>query len=282
MEYRWSKKGRELLEEINTTSYPDSLLCCWYIGQMGLVVKWKDIIICLDPVLHDLCREDGSTRRNYETPFAPEDFTGVAAVLGTHLHTDHLDRKTFLPLSMKNPEAKVIVPAPLCKEMVKGGISKTCLTGASEGSEIIISKDVSVIPVAAAHETYQVDENGDHLCMGYILDIGGFRIYHAGDTLVTSRLLETLSSYRPFHMAFLPINGTDEERRQRGIIGNMGCRDAVYLSRFIEADVTIPLHYDMIKGNGEDPLHFASCMQMYAPGRKHHIMVLGERYIYGR
>lgn len=276
---RWYKKGENLLREIRETALPDSILSCWYIGQMGVILKWKHFVLFLDPVLNDLYRTDGSSRRTYEIPFLPDQVTGVLAVLGTHDHADHINMDTLGPLLKANPLAGVVIPRSVEQSLIQKGLPAANLTGACAGTEIRLTEEIVITPVAAAHERYETDEEGNFLCLGYVIQLGAFRIYHAGDTLVTPDLLETLAVHKPFHMAYVPINGMDEERHQRGIIGNMGCRDAVYLVQRIEADMTIPMHYDMVAGNGENPLMFADCMHQYAPDKKYHIMKLGERFL---
>ena len=77
----------------------------------------------------------------------------------------------------------------------------------------------------------------------------------------------------------LPINGRDLERNEQDIVGNMNSREACWFASEIKADLTIPLHYDMIGGNEENPLVFADYMERYYPEKKYHIFRLGERYI---
>ena len=62
-------------------------------------------------------------------------------------------------------------------------------------------------------------------------------------------------------------------------MGNMNSREACWFASEIGADLTIPLHYDMIGGNEENPLVFADYMERYYPEKKYHIFRLGERYI---
>ena len=69
MGYIWYKKGQELLTEISESRLPDDMAAFWYIGQMGMVIKWRNTVIYVDPVLGDMKGEDGKTRRNYEPPF---------------------------------------------------------------------------------------------------------------------------------------------------------------------------------------------------------------------
>lgn len=70
MSYQWYKKGRELLEEIEKTYLPEELLSLWYIGQMGMIVKWKEKVLCLDPVLGGYAgrRWKGSEKLSHSLP----------------------------------------------------------------------------------------------------------------------------------------------------------------------------------------------------------------------
>ncbi len=310
MKYEWYKKGTDLLNEIADTTLPDSMLALWYIGQMGVVVRWKDMTVCFDPVLNDLCGNDGLTQRNYPVPFEPRDFRGLDFVICSHNHADHINPATLLPLIQANPGLRIVVPEPEragltgCglsgSEFTGCGLPAASLLGARAGEPIPLSRGAVLHPVAAAHETYVTDANGDQRNLGYVLELdaadaspasgsasvsghpsgSALRLYHSGDTVVTPQLIRDVSAFSPIHIACIPVNGLDTERHSRGIIGNMDCRDAAYFASRIGADLTIPLHYDMVMGNEENPLIFAGYMRELYPGRKYHIMQLGERFIY--
>ena len=99
------------------------------------------------------------------------------------------------------------------------------------------------------------------------------------DTVVTRELIQKLQKAQGIDAAMLPINGRDLERNEQDIVGNMNSREACWFASEINADLTIPLHYDMIGGNEENPLVFADYMERYYPEKKYHIFRLGERYI---
>lgn len=291
MEYQWYKEGKALLEEMKNTVLPESMAAVWYIGQMGVVVKWKELVVCFDPVLNDLCYPDGRTRRNYAPPFGPEEFEDVDYVVCSHNHRDHLNMETLLPLWKANPLVRFIVPEPEKECLISGGISSEAVIGAKAGEEIILEKkgskpgktDLSkcarLCPIAAAHEEYVTDEHGNQRNLGYVMKCRGLNIYHAGDTVVTQKLIEDVCACGPIAAACVPVNGVDTERHSRGIIGNMDCRDAAYFVQQIAADMTLPMHTDMVMRNEENPLIFAEYMRSLYSGRKYHIMQLGERLI---
>lgn len=281
MSREWYCKGKSLQEEIRQTCLPDFLLAIWYIGQMGTIVKWKDNVICFDPVLNDLKNSEGISRRNYERPFEPESWMEAEYIIGSHAHADHINLETLLPMAEKNQKVKFIVPETERKELIKAGIDEIRVIGAKAGKKIYLNDGMILYPIAAAHEVYVKDIEGNDKNLGYVLECEKQKVYHAGDTVLTEKLIQDVKSLGAISIACIPINGIDFERRRRRIIGNMNYRDAAFFSQQIEADITIPMHYDMVMGNEENPLYFADYMQNRYPGRKYHIMQLGERMIYG-
>lgn len=282
MTYRWNKKGEELLKEIRETHVPEYMVALWYIGQMGIVVKWNGLTVCFDPVLNDLYHLDGSSRRNYEPPFAPKEFRGVDYVICSHNHKDHMNIETLKPLWKANPGMKIIVPKPEQADLIGAGIREEAVIGAKAGEELVLmagERKSVLCAVAAAHEEYITDEHGDQKNLGYVMKCNGVHIYHGGDTVVTQKLIEDVAVHGPITVACIPVNGVDFERHGRGIIGNMDCRDGAYFASRIHADMTLPMHTDMVMGNEENPLIFAEYMRNLYPGRKYHLMQLGERLI---
>ena len=133
--------------------------------------------------------------------------------------------------------------------------------------------------MAKAHEEYQFDREGCSRTLGYQISLGSRKIFHSGDTIVTRELIQKLQKAQGIDAAMVPINGRDLERNEQDIVGNMNSREACWFASEIKADLTIPLHYDMIGGNEENPLVFADYMERYYPEKKYHIFRLGERYI---
>ena len=87
--------------------------------------------------------------------------------------------------------------------------------------------------------------------VGYAL--GASRaVYHAGDTIVTDALLEAIEPLG-VEVALLPINGRDEEREARGIVGNMDAVEAVELALADRCVRARPHHWDGFEGNTVPP-----------------------------
>lgn len=279
MSYVWYKKGEPLLAEIQAVRRRQSCAGIWYIGQMGIVLGWNGKILCVDPVLGLMPDEDGVDRRNYPVPFSPEDFS-VDYVFCTHDHGDHMHRETLQKLAAANPELRIFVPKPLKPQLAAMGIPENHIVGVCQNETFCPGnqekEQILVRGVATAHEEYRYDEEGCSETLGFVFRLGTLRLFHAGDTVVTRELAEELKKEQGLDVLMVPINGRDMERHERGIIGNMDCREACWLGAETGADLTIPLHYDMIGGNEENPLVFADCMERLYPERKYHIMRLGE------
>lgn len=275
MSYDWVMQGPALIDEVHAMQTPQDVPVIWYIGQMGLLIKFNEALIYVDPVLNDLTDANGVTRRNYPAPFAAGAIADIDYVFCSHNHADHLALDTLLPLYATDPAVQFIVPAPLVHVLTDAGIDATNVIGARDGACLPLD-GFRVYPIAAAHESYQLDEHGDHCCLGYVFEMGGCHLYHSGDTIVTPQLQEALTALPPCDAVFLPINGRDEERHRRNIIGNMDYREAADLADAIGAQLVVPMHYDMVQGNGEDPQRFADYMDAVHPDGRYRVMQLGE------
>ena len=286
---RWYKSGKALLSEIRDSRIQGGETHIWFAGQHGFIVKLCGKVFYIDVILNDLTDREGTTKRMYPPPFEPGEIQNVDYVLCSHNHSDHLNLKTILPLAKANPGVHFIVPAPCMGILAEAGINNKRIVAAKAGEIIDLSPDngsaVSIIPVPAVHTMYirdegEKDENGDYTSLGFILKGDGISLYHSGDTWVTPSLVSFLKTLLPLNIAMLPINGTDWERTEVKCIGNVGVLDAVKLARSLSIDMVIPSHYDMMSDNSENPARFADSMYALCPGKRFHILALGERFIY--
>jgi L-ascorbate metabolism protein UlaG (beta-lactamase superfamily) len=277
---RWYKSGDALLHEIRDSSLGPGMTLLWFLGQHGFIIRMAGRVFYIDVILNDFLDKNGKSSRSYPPPFAPDAPQEVDYFLCTHNHGDHLNPDTLLPLAKANPRTKFVLPMPWRHILINAGIGEDRVLGGREGEDLPLSGGVTLSPVAAAHSEYLQDERGDYLCLGYILRGGNISLYHAGDTLVTPRLVDTLKARGPIDISILPINGSDWERTSRNIIGNMNMEDAVKLARAIGTDLVIPAHYDMMASNSENPALFAAYMYALCPEKKYHVFALGERFCY--
>ena len=275
----WYKKGKELLKSIECTNLPENQVAIWYIGQCGFVLKRRNIIIYIDPVLNDICDENGNTVRLYEAPYAPDNAI-ANYVLCTHDHIDHMAMETIKGIYSNNPQVKIIVPG-VCKEaLLAEEITDGNVIEAADEKKINLS-DIQVIPFSTAHPVHCVREDGKDRNLAYYIMCGCISFLHMGDTYLTEKLIGSLKKYPSPDVLMVPINGKDFYLERQDIIGNMSAREAVKLSKELGVDLTIPMHFDMVKGNTVNPLHFVEELWEVDSGMKFSIPALGERIIFG-
>jgi L-ascorbate metabolism protein UlaG (beta-lactamase superfamily) len=100
--------------------------------------------------------------------------------------------------------------------------------------------------------------------LGYVLDDGVARVYHAGDTIPYDGQVERLRALR-VDLALLPINGRDHFREAAGIVGNMDHREAARLAADAGVDVLVPMHYDTFTQNLGFPAHLVDVVRREHP-----------------
>lgn len=265
-----------LLQDIATAPQNADLLHVWWLGQSGFLVKWNGRTFLFDPYLSDaLTIKYASTDKPHirmtERCVAPARLTGLDFVTASHLHTDHLDAETLIPIADTTPGLRLFLPAPIIPDAkTRLGNAHLIYHELDHGSQHE-AEDWSLEGVASAHNDLKTDELGRHHYLGFILRCGPFTLYHSGDTLWHDGLIETL---RPLHcdLMLLPINGHKPERR---VSGNLNGTEAAALAKACRARMVVPCHYDMFTFNTETPDEFVSaCERLQQP---HQVLQCGER-----
>lgn len=225
-----------------------------FLGQCGFLLETEKLRVAIDPVLNALI-EDGRDIRCYPPVMAPKDLR-ADYIFCTHDHIDHMPKETLVTAVKDYEKTKIVVPAGCMEELVSWGISKEKIIGMADKEERILSEKLSVKGISAAHPVHSTDEKGQDHNLVYCIELEGKKLVHLGDTYRTPRLVEGLTSFGAIDVLFPPINGRDEIREAKGIIGNLSCREAAELAKELQVGLVIPTHFDMVVGNTEDPENF--------------------------
>lgn len=145
-------------------------------------------------------------------------------ILVTHPHPDHYDRKSIEGLR-RNRDTTIVVPRP-CVEPGQVGIS---------AGESLNLGQIAVTGIAAYNLSGRFHPRSRGW-LGYMIDVEGLRIYHAGDT----DLVPEMRDLGP-DIALLPVGG----------LFSMGGRAAAKAADMMNASLCIPMHFGMfLSGRG--------------------------------
>lgn len=254
-----------------------------WLGQAGFVLRATGTTVLIDPFLAPW------NGRLYESALPPARAEGVDLVLCTHEHVDHFDASSAPAIAAASPGAVFVVPAPITDMVAEAGVAPDRVVGVQPGDDLELA-GLRIRPVPAMHGVTMEDAYGfgEELSggltrfLGFVLDAGGVRLYHAGDTIGFDGMEATLREMA-IDVGMLPINGRDPEREARGIVGNLSEREAAWLAREARFDLLIPMHYDLFARNRGYPGHLVDSVERDHPGvpvfvpPREHPFVLGAR-----
>ncbi|MGA2613495.1 MAG: MBL fold metallo-hydrolase [Spirochaetia bacterium] len=171
--------------------------------------------------------------RIFIDPFRVPSSAGPATlILVTHPHPDHYDKRAIaglrglgtmvvLPMSCAEPGQRAIAPGQ---------------------TETIGGVKITGVPSYNVAKRFH-PKSGSWL--GYIVEVDGVRIYHAGDT----DPLPEMSGLRP-DIALLPVGG----------MLTMNWKAAAAVSRTLGATLAIPMHFNMLIGGRRAGKRFSAAV----------------------
>ena len=106
------------------------------------------------------------------------------------------------------------------------------------------------------------DPQGRLTCLGFVIRVGSWTLYHSGDTVLFPGMADCLREFR-IDLAFLPINGRSPERR---VAGNLWGHEAATLAHQSAMGIVVPCHYELFEFNTASPADFeARCQALQQP-----------------
>jgi L-ascorbate 6-phosphate lactonase len=223
---------------------PMALVVTW-LGQASFRFDVGERRILVDPFFAE------HEARLYPPLSVDEHGSEVDWLLCTHEHIDHLDPFSLREVAARSPGLTVVAPAPL-EAMVREAADVE-FVGVDRGERLELPGAGAVTVVPAIHGRTVADGYPDDPAfVGYVLELDGVGLYHAGDTIVTDSLRSALAPVR-VDVALLPVNGRTHYRERDELVGNMGTRDAVALATELGASILVPYHWDLFRGNTEWP-----------------------------
>ena len=161
----------------------------------------------------------------------------------THVHSDHYDPAA---LKVVFDKRSILV----CHKDVLNWVDIRDLRtqGVNMHEPVILARsnnDIVVRPVPAV-DGFGVPQ------VSWIIEGGGKRIIHCGDTLWHGYWWDLGRIYGPFDMAFMPINGARQNigrNTDEGIPGVLDPQQAVVAAKLLGAKAICPIHYGSTEKN---------------------------------
>ena len=179
----------------------------------------------------------------YIDPFQiPKAFSDADIILCTH---DHYDHCSIDDIKKVMKETTTLVCPPDCLSKFKGFLVKEVIP-VEPGQEITV-KGVSIETIPA----YNVNKfrapgmpfhPKDNYWVGYVVTIGGLRIYHSGDT----DKIPEMSLLHDIDLAFMAVGGTY----------TMTASEAVEAVLSFRPKKALPIHYGSVVGSVSDAITF--------------------------
>lgn len=253
----------------------------FWLGQAGFRLRdpvGGPTVFC-DPFI------SANAARSWQAPVDAAALAQAHVILVSHEHTDHLDRPA-LQAAAQAPGSRftLVLPRPLISDAEALSLPPERVVGA-QPDEPIDLQGVHIYPVPARHgvnvsDAYSFGEelsDGRVRYLGYVVEIGGTRVYHAGDCIPYPGHAERLSALQP-DIALLPINGRDFFREsEHNIVGNMDFREAARLASDMGANILVPMHWELFPGNRGYPGDLVTYVADNFPGLSVLVMGRGKR-----
>lgn len=196
-----------------------------YIGHSAFFIKTENAKILIDPFI------TGNPNANFDI-----NNHKITDILLTHAHADHLG--DAIPIS-RSQQAQITATFELANYCAKQG---AFTLGVNIGGKIEYNwGSAKLLP--AFHSSSTPDGSYAGMPASILIEINGTKIFHAGDTSLSSEIKTIGELYKP-DIALLPI----------GSIFTMDIEDATLAAKWLNAKHVIPMHYntfDLIKADAE-------------------------------
>jgi len=184
---------------------------------------------------HDAFRIDAS-KIIYFDPFQISNGPTADIILVSHDHFDHCSPEDIKKI--QGPDTVIVTEKDSANKL--SGNVKVVKPG--EKIEVEGVK-IEAVPAYNVGKDFHPKANG---WLGFIVEVDGVRIYHAGDTDFIPEMKEM-----NVDIALLPVSG----------VYVMTADQAVEAAKAIKPKLAIPMHYGAIVGSEEDAIRFKNALE---------------------
>jgi L-ascorbate metabolism protein UlaG (beta-lactamase superfamily) len=195
----------------------------------------EDILKKINWLGHDGFRIEGS-KTIYIDPYQISDGPEADLILITHEHFDHCSPEDVAKIQHSG---SVVITEKDSAPKLSGDV-RVVTVGESLSFDNI---QIEAVPAYNTNKDFHPKSKG---WLGFIVDIDGVKVYHAGDT-------DFIPEMNDFNtdIALLPVSGTYV----------MTADEAVEAALAINPKIAIPMHYGAIVGGGSDATKFKDALE---------------------
>ncbi len=169
----------------------------------------------------------------WQLPSEPHDGD---VVLISHPHFDHLNTADVAKII--KTDAEVVTVADCASKLKEAGITNAIHVVKPGDKLKVKGVAIEVVPAYNTNKSHHPKENG---WAGFVVEMDGVRLYHAGDTDFIPEMKEL-----KVDVALLPVSGTYV----------MTAEEAAQAAKAINPKVAIPMHYGAVVGTLADAKRF--------------------------
>lgn len=235
---------------------PDSGVRLWRLDGAGIAIQTPGILIYVDPFI---APQGGPGWVRRQPPILNR-LPPAQLVLVTHEHDDHADPVALAQLAA-NHNCLFIGTAPCAAIAQKAGFPQTRTRSLRIGDHLY-DDEVKIIAVEVRDDTAEAP-------LGYIIQVGGYRIYHGGDAQMSEHFTRTGERYA-VDCCCLSVGGKVEDEQYY-----LAPQEAITAAKTLKSPVLIPTHWDLWMINGFDEEVWAAHHEM-PEGLELHLLKPGE------
>lgn len=252
----------DLVQAIKDSKPQANQLALFWLAQAGFAFKsGSGQVVYIDPYLSDVVERLIGFKRMMSCPIAAEEVV-ADLVICTHEHLDHMDTDA-LPVLARAGGVHFAGPVECMKEFKKLGIAADRCHLLEEGRSLEIGG-------LTIHAVYADHGELAPYALGVVLDFGGVRVYHTGDTAYRAEEFRPALELQP-HILLPCINGA---------FGNMNAEEAAMLTALAKPKVVLPTHFWMFVEQNGDPGHFLKRCSELAPETRTVLLNPGEEFLF--